>query len=137
MASVIREIVVAASADEVWAVLRDPGAAHRLFPGVVMATTLDADARIVRFAHGKVVRELIVARDDERRRFAYAVVGNGFIHHNASMEVTGDGNGARIRWITDVLPDGMCGPVAELVDRGVAAMTSALGVPRDQEPLTE
>ncbi len=126
MASIIKEFTVSATADTVWAALRNVGAAHRLFPGVVTETTLEEGARVVRFANGMIVRELIVALDDERRRFAYAVVGGSLRHHNASFEVAAEGNGSRIRWVTDLLPDEMAGAIADLVDHGATAMAAAM-----------
>src|SRR5262245_5879955 len=93
MASLRREIELARDPDEVWDVIRDVGAVHRrLAREFVVDTTMEADlaARVVTFANGAVVRELIVDVDDDRRRVAYAVVEGplGSTHHNASFEVT-------------------------------------------------
>ena len=66
MASICRELVIEAHPDEVWAALRDWGALHRrLAPGFVTDTRLDGEDRIVTFADGLVVREVLVAVDDE------------------------------------------------------------------------
>ena len=69
MASICQEVVIEARPDQVWAALRDWGALHRrLAPGFVTDTRLDGADRIVTFAGGLVVREVLVALDDERRR---------------------------------------------------------------------
>ena len=72
MASIRREIPLAAGPDAVWDVVRDVGAVHTRFaPGFVVATTMEPGARVVTFANGMVARELIVDVDDEARRLAY------------------------------------------------------------------
>ena len=69
MASIRREIAVAAPATEVWNAVRDIGAVHeRLAPGFVTHTKMDGDARIVTFGNGLVARELIVDLDEAARR---------------------------------------------------------------------
>jgi carbon monoxide dehydrogenase subunit G len=128
MATIHREIRVAAPAAAVWDAVRDVGAPHlRLTPGVLTDARMDGgDARVVTFANGLVARELIVTVDDERRRVAYASVGGRARHHNASMQVFDDDGGARLVWITDVLPDELAGPIAALVEAGAAAIRRTL-----------
>ena len=41
----------------------------------------------VTFANGMVVRERIVDIDQQRRRLCYAVLGDMFEHHSASMQI--------------------------------------------------
>ena len=128
MASIHQEISVAVAADAVWAAVRDVGAAHqRLFPGVLSNVQLESGARVVTFANGLVVRELIVDIDDQRRRFAYAATSGRTSHHNASIQVIAEGPArSRIVWITDLLPDQMAAPVAALMAQGAAAMQRTL-----------
>jgi carbon monoxide dehydrogenase subunit G len=128
MATIQRDILIDGSPDEVWAAVRDVGQAHkRLTPGVLVDCRLDGDARTVTFASGMVARELIIAIDDEARRVAYAVQGEPFRHHNASMQVFADGEGSRLVWITDLLPNELVAPIGALVDQGAAAMRKTLG----------
>jgi hypothetical protein len=124
MASIHKDIHLAADVDTVWAAVRDVGQVHeRLCPGVVTDAHLDGDARVVTFADGFVARELIVDLDDDARRFAYAVVDGPFTHHHASMHVTAEpGGGSRLTWITDLLPEEIVPVIAGLVDQGAAAM---------------
>jgi hypothetical protein len=91
MASIRKDIPLDADPDDVWAAVRDFGAVHRLAPGFVVDTKLDADARIVTFENGTVARELLVDCDDTRRRLVYAIVGERVKHHNASVEIVADG----------------------------------------------
>jgi len=128
MASIHKEIIVNAPADRVWDAVRDVGAIHtRLAQRFVLDTKLDGDARIVTFAHGAVVRELIVDVDDRARRLAYAAVGGRFTHHHASIQVftVGDAR-SRIVWIADLLPDDVARLVDGLMEQGCAAMTRTL-----------
>ena len=127
MATIHREIPIGAPADAVWDAVRDVGSPHkRLTPGVLTDAYLDGGERVVTFANGLVARELIVSVDDGRRRVAYASVGGRARHHNASMQVLPDGDGARLVWITDVLPDELAGPIGTLIEAGAAAMKRTL-----------
>ncbi len=127
MASIHKEALIAAAAEEVWAALRDVGNVHRLFPGVLVDARLEGGTRVVRFADGLVVRERIVAVDDGRRRVAYAALLEGLIHHSASMQVFTEGReGCRFVWISDVLPDEAAAAIAPLVEQGTAAMQRRL-----------
>jgi len=132
MASIRKEIALAARAEDVWAVLRDVGAVHRrLAPGFVTDTRLDGDARIVTFANGMVARELIVDVDEKARRVAYASVGGRLTHHNASMQVFAEGDArCRLVWITDLLPHDMAGPIGAMIEQGSAVMKQTLERPR-------
>jgi hypothetical protein len=122
MASIRMEIPLEAPAERVWEKLRDVGAAHALFPGVLTASRLEGDARVVAFANGMVVRELIVDVDETARRVAYAVVEWQARHHHASMQVVPDGAArSRLVWITDLLPNELAGPVRALMEQGAKA----------------
>ena len=133
MASIYREFEVRASAESAWAAIRDVGAVHeRLARGFVVQTVLEADVRTVTFANGFVVRERIVAIDDEHRRLAYASIGGRASHHNAYLQVFPAGSDrTRIVWVTDLLPDEMKAPIEQMVDSGIKSMQATLGdVPR-------
>jgi carbon monoxide dehydrogenase subunit G len=127
MATIVKEIIIAAPADAVWDAVRDVSAVHRrLVPGVLLDARMDRDARIVTFANGLVARELIVTIDDTHRRFVYASIGGRARHHNASIQVFPEGNNSRVVWITDMLPDEMAEPVRALVDEGARVMKQTL-----------
>ena len=124
MASIHREIHLAARAEDVWDALRDVGNLHRrVCPGFVTDCRMEgAGARIVTFGNGATVKELIVDLDDRARRIVWSAVGGRLSHHNASMQVFEDGEGCRAVWIADLLPNELAGAVAGMIDAGLAAM---------------
>jgi carbon monoxide dehydrogenase subunit G len=128
MTTIREEIEVNAPANAVWQAVRDVGEAHhRLFPGILTDARLEDGARVVTFADGTVLRELIVALDDEHRRFVYASVGGRATHHNASIEVVADGDArSRLIWITDVLPDDVRERIAGLMQLGARTAKATL-----------
>ncbi|HYM29792.1 MAG TPA: SRPBCC family protein [Candidatus Cybelea sp.] len=128
MASIRREISIAADAETVWAAIRDVGAVHRrLVPGIVTDVRMEDDARVVTFSDGFVVRELIVDIDDTECRVAYAAVGGRAKHHNASMQVSPDGpHRSRLVWITDILPHEAAPLIAPRVEQGLKIMKQTL-----------
>jgi len=128
MASIRREMLVGARDGDVWDAIRDVGAMHtRLAPGFVVDTRLEEGARVVTFGNGLVARELIVDVDDQARRLVWAVVGGRPSHHNASLQVFAEGERrSRVVWIADLLPDDLAGPIAGLIDQGMAGMKKTL-----------
>ena len=127
MASIYKDIPIAAPAAVVWDAVRDFGALHtRLVPGFVTDVRLDGGARIVTFANGNVVRERLVDCDDARQRLAYAVASERMTQHNASVQVVSDGAGrCRVIWITDVLPNEIASYIEAQMELGAAAMQQA------------
>src|SRR5438128_764696 len=124
MASIYKDIPLDASADEVWAALRDFGAVHRrVAPGFVTDCRLDGDSRIVTFANGNVARELKVTIDEERRRLVYAVVSERVKQHSASIQVFPDGEArSRLVWIVDVSPNEIAAYIDAQMDQAALAM---------------
>ena len=132
MASIRKEIMIDARPDDVWAAFRDLGAAHqRLAPGFVTGCRMDGDdVRIVTFANGLVVRELIVDVDDSARRLAYSARGGRATHHSASFQVLSEGERTRLVWIADVLPHEVAKPIGEMMDAGCRVMQQTLATAR-------
>ena len=131
MASITREITIAAHPDRVWSALRAFDAVHeRLAKGFVVDCRSDGPGmRTVTFFNDAVAREALVSVDDDARRLVYAVVESrfGFTHYNAAARVFPDGDGAsRFVWTIDLLPDELADPVAALMDRGAEAMRTTL-----------
>src|SRR5947209_19694872 len=88
MASIHNDIPLNAPARDVWDAVRDFGALHRrLVPGFVTACSLDGDARIVTFANGSVVREVLVDCDEARQRLVYAINNELLKHYSTSVQV--------------------------------------------------
>jgi hypothetical protein len=131
MASIRHEIVIDASPEQIWDVLRDVGAVHeRLLPGRVSGTRIEGDLRFLAFPDGHVIRELIVTIDDDARRLAYSVVDGArppTEHHHASFEVRPEGDRAgRLIWTTDVLPHALAAEFRIRIERGAAEMKQAI-----------
>ncbi len=127
MASIVREFTTTASPDAVWDAARDVGALHtRLVPGFVVDTKLEPGARVVTFANGMTAKELIIDVDDNRRRIAWSAVGGRLSHHNASLTVHANGDGSRLVWQADLLPNELAPTIAQMIDQGCAAMKTAL-----------
>ncbi len=129
MASIRKEIAIDASADAVWAALRDWGALHeRLAPGFVVDARLDGEDRIVTFFNGAEVREVLIDLDEDDRRLAWSIVDGPYTHHSASAQVFADGqDGARFIWIADLLPHEAAAPTGEMMERGLSAIAATLG----------
>jgi hypothetical protein len=128
MASIHKEIAIAAPAAVVWAAIRDVGAVHtQLAQNFVVGTQLDGDSRLVTFANGAVVRERIVDIDDARRRLAYAAVDWKATHHHATFQVFADGDArSRVVWVADLLPHDLAGLVESMMQQGSAAIKETL-----------
>src|SRR5262245_18751875 len=128
MASIRKEIPLAVSAEHAWAAVRDIGALHyRLVPGFVVDTRLEADARVVTFGNGMVVRELIVDLNDEALRFAWSARGGRLSHHNASAQVFADGEGrCWLVWIADLLPNELTDDIRAMIEQAAAVMKVTL-----------
>jgi carbon monoxide dehydrogenase subunit G len=130
MASVRKQIVIDRPVEDVWSALRDFGALHeRLVPGFVVDTVVRGDVRAVTFFNGAIAEERLVGIDDDEHRIAYTVIDGPFAatHHNASAEVSRIEDGrTRFVWTTDVLPDDLAAPIAQLMERGIATIKDTL-----------
>jgi hypothetical protein len=128
MGSIRKEILTSARPEHAWDALRDVGALHtRLVPGFVVDTRLEPGARVVTFGNGMVVREPIVAIDEEARRVVWSAIAAGITHYNGSAQVFAEpAGGARILWTADFLPDEAEKTIAPMMDEGAAAMKVAL-----------
>jgi len=125
MASIHREVIIAAHPETVWDALRDVGEIHtRLAPGFVTDVRMEGEeARVVTFGNGQVARELIVDVDDQARRMAWAAVGGPMTHYNASAQVFDHGDGrSRFVWIADLLPHELAPAIAGMIEQGLAAI---------------
>ena len=93
MATIHKEIEIERNKEFVWDAIRDVGSIHkRLVPGFVVDCKLQGDSRVVTFANGMVVRELIVDVDDKTCRHAWSARGEPLTHHNASIQVFSNGH---------------------------------------------
>jgi carbon monoxide dehydrogenase subunit G len=126
MATLHKEIYIAAPCSELWDAARDVGALHtRLVPGFVMNTQLEPDARVVTFASGAILREPIISIDDAQRRLAWGLEGGPTTHYNAVLQMSPEGAGTRVRWTSDFLPHAVAAGLSEMQDQALAAMRKA------------
>jgi hypothetical protein len=127
MATVRREVVIERPPEYSWDAVRDFGALHqRLVRGFVTAVELDGTTRTVTFSNGTQAREVLVDLDEESRRLVYAVVGGRLTVHSASVQVSAEGKGTRIVWISDFLPNELQPYIAGQMDLAVEAMKQTL-----------
>jgi carbon monoxide dehydrogenase subunit G len=123
MASLYKEIHIRAAASEIWDAVRDIGALHtRLVPGFVVNTQLEPGARLVTFGNGMKLREPIITLDDARKRLVWGAEGGATTHYNAALQVTADGEGSRVTWTSDFLPDTVESTLSSMQDQGLAIM---------------
>ncbi len=140
MASIQKEVVIAAPTAAVWDAVRDVGAVHtRVAPGLLTDTTLEdgGGVRVVTFADGLVLRERIISVDDAARRLVWSVVAGPFEHHNASVQVIGDDRECRVEWTADLLPHELAGTVAAIMERGLGLTKQTLEAATASEQAVE
>jgi len=127
MASIRKEMSLRARPDAVWDAVRDVGAIHtRLAPDFVTDTKLEGDARIVTFANGMTAKELIVDVDDSARRLVWSVVEGRPRHHNGAIQIFPEGEGCRLIWVADLLPNELAPAIAGMMQQGMDAMKRKL-----------
>lgn len=128
MASIRREIVIEVPPADVWTAMRDVGALHtRLARGFVKDCVLEGDMRTVEFENGLSAKERIITADDQARRLVWSVVGGRLTHHNASTQITPEGERqSRVVWICDLLPNELAPAVAGMIEQGMTAMKATL-----------
>jgi carbon monoxide dehydrogenase subunit G len=104
--SIRKEIPIDAPPEKVWDAVRDFGALHeRLVPGFVTDCRMDGEDRIVTFASGAVMREVLIDSDDEAKRLVWSIVDGPYEHHNGAVQVFPEGDGSRFVWTSDLLAD--------------------------------
>jgi hypothetical protein len=129
MASIQKSLTVAVSPAAAWDAIRDFANVHRrVASGFVVDCRLDGDARIVTFANGNVVREVLVDCDDDIRRLVYAIAPNQRVAHYQGQFVVSEADDGRCRidWTVDLLPDAIAPLIAAQMDLGVEAMHRTL-----------
>jgi uncharacterized protein YndB with AHSA1/START domain len=132
VASIRKEILIDAPPEKVWAALSDWGALHeKLVPGFVIDARLDGEDRIVTFASGAVMREVLIDSDDEARRLAWTIVDGPYRHHSGAAQVFPEGrDGSRFVWVTDLLAeDEVVRLTDESMETGVGVVKKTLEAP--------
>src|SRR6266481_3585174 len=127
MATLRKEIPVAAGATPVWQALRDFGQVHtKVAPGFLTDLRMDKGDRVVTFFNGLVARERLVTADDATCRLVYAVVEGRASHYNAAVQVFPEGDGSRVVWTIDLLPNELAPAIGGMMDEAAKVMTKTL-----------
>ena len=128
MAAIHKEIDIERKKELVWDAIRDLGSIHRrLVPGFVVDCKLEGDSRLITFANGMEIREVIVTVDDATCRHAWSARGQPFTHHTASIQVFAEvAAKCRVVWIADLLPNDVTATVEKMVQQGLDTMKQTL-----------
>lgn len=127
MATLRREIPVAGGSAPVWQKLRDFAEVHaKVAPGFLTDLKMDKGDRILTFFNNMVARERLVTLDDEACRLVYSVVEGQASHYNAAVEVFPAGDGCRVIWTVDLLPNELAPVVGGMMDEAVKVMRKRL-----------
>lgn len=126
MATLKRDILVASGTEPVWQKLRAFDQVHTaVAPGFLTNLTMDKADRIVTFFNGLLARERLVTLDDDNCRLVYAVVDGRASHYNAAVQVFPEGDGSRVVWTIDLLPDELAPAIGGMMDQAVKVMRKA------------
>lgn len=111
MATSRSQVRIRRSADDVWAVLRDPMRIVEWFPGIT-GVSMEGDVRTIVMASGLPVNEDIVTIDDRLRRFQYRITGPlPVTFHLATMDVidigTAEAPESLLVYSTEIVPEPM------------------------------
>ena len=86
MATVRYERRIAAPADTVWNVVKDPASIPQWFPGIV-GCDMDGKIRTIHLANGISMPEEIITSDSILRRFAYRITSPLYSSHLGTIDV--------------------------------------------------
>jgi carbon monoxide dehydrogenase subunit G len=121
MAAGAVDVTVDATPDAVWAVVGDFGGVGDFFPGIE-SFRLEGDDRVIGM-FGMEIRERLVSRDDATRTLVYSIVeGVPVESHSATVSVEPAGEGSKVTWAYDVLPDEMAPVFGDTYKGALAAV---------------
>jgi len=104
MATLRREIRIAASAGDVWKVVGKPEILYLWFPGIT-ASVVDGNTRTITTGTGIPMPEEIVTNDALQHRFQYRITAPLFRQHLATVDVIDVGDGTcMVVYSTDADP---------------------------------
>ena len=127
MATLRKQIALSSGPGNVWSALRAFGEVHtRVAPGFLTKLEMDGGDRIVTFFNGLVARERLVTLDDEECRLVYSVIEGRASHYNAAVQVFPEGDGSRLVWTIDLLPNDLAPVIGGMMDHATGFMKKAL-----------
>jgi carbon monoxide dehydrogenase subunit G len=126
MATARHHARLAASADDVWALVRDPASITEWLPGAEKVE-LDGEDRIVT-AMGAEIRERCTV-DDPLRRFTYTITDGpmAFDFHRATIDVLEDGDGSIVVYAIELEPSDLVAIMDAITASGVAGLQARFG----------
>jgi hypothetical protein len=77
---------IACAAEDVWAIVGDPGRVQEWFPGIV-SSTVDGKSRVIVTGSGLPMPEEIVTHDQLQRRFQYRITAPMVHEHLSTLDV--------------------------------------------------
>ncbi len=127
MATLRKQIALSTGPAIVWSAVRAFDQVHtRVAPGFLTKLEMDSGDRVLTFFNGLVARERLVTLDDEECRLVYSMVDGRPSHYNAAVQVFPEGDGSRLIWTIDVLPDELAPTVDGMMDHAVGFMKKTL-----------
>ena len=118
------DVRVDATPEAVWAKVGDFGGVADFFPGIE-SFRLEGDERVIGM-FGMEIRERLVSRDDATRTLSYSVIdGVPIESHTATITVEADGEGSKVTWAYNVVPDEMAPIFGDTYKAALAAVESA------------
>jgi len=90
--TVRRQERIARTAEDVWALVGDPGRIQEWFPGIE-SSTVDGSSRVVVTGAGIPMPEEIITNDPIQRRFQYRIVAGMVREHLSTLDVLDLGDG--------------------------------------------
>jgi carbon monoxide dehydrogenase subunit G len=112
-------------ADDVWALVGDFGGIGEWMPGID-ACRLQGEDRVLD-TMGMTITERLVKKDDAARALTYSIVDGAPVErHEAVITVVSDGQGSRVTWDVEALPDDMAGLMASVYQGALDALKTHL-----------
>jgi uncharacterized membrane protein len=111
---------IAAPVDRIWSFVGDSEALPTWFRSIA-SCAVSGDLRVCQLARGGEVRERIVTRDEQLRRFQYSITeGIPVTSHLGSIDVLDVGPGASVVvYSTDAEPDTVGAQIGAAVERAL------------------
>ena len=123
MATTNSEVVIARSADEVWAAFGDFHGIKNWFPGLESVRS-EGDTRYIEMGPGVEIAEALVARDDATRTLSYTVSADMLptTKYVTTCSVVDADGGCTARMSADIEPDEIAPMIEGVYDNAVKGL---------------
>jgi Polyketide cyclase / dehydrase and lipid transport len=136
-ATVVESIDLAASPDQVWALIGPFGAMwHPLFAKIQVTGAGIGQLRTIETIDGKQIIERLEAIDDSQRRCRYAMIsGIPAEDYTGTLDVKPMGTGSSVEWRVQYLADGQSDTIVKtvvstLLKTGLESLKARFGAPK-------